>query len=192
MTSEPNPARPTGHQLQGLFALYSQGRLDDALALVDRLLLDYPGEALLASLRGIVQVARGEYDDAIRGFGHALQIDPGVADTHYYLGTALMETSAFADAAASFAEAVRLRPDYVEAHSKLCQSLERGGRIDAMADALADARRHCPADHPALLVREAELLRRILSDQMRVKKAKNYEGPRKIKIEDTRCRNGAQ
>ncbi len=33
---------------------------------------------------------------------------------------------------------------------------------------------------------EAELLRRILEDTMKVKKAKNYKGPRKIKIEDTR------
>ena len=33
---------------------------------------------------------------------------------------------------------------------------------------------------------EAELLRRILEDTMKVQKAKNYKGPRKIKIEDTR------
>jgi hypothetical protein len=33
---------------------------------------------------------------------------------------------------------------------------------------------------------EAELLRRILEDTMKIQKAKNYEGPRKIKVEDTR------
>jgi len=160
MTSDANAARPAGQQLQGLFTLYSQGRLDDALELADGLLRDYPREALLFSLRGIVQVARGDYEDAIRGFRQALEVNPDVADTHYYLGTALMEASAFVDAAESFSRAIRLRPDYVEAHSKLCQSLERGGRIDAMADALAEARRHCPVDHPALRVRDAELLRR--------------------------------
>ena len=33
---------------------------------------------------------------------------------------------------------------------------------------------------------EAELLRRILADTMKIQKAKNYKGPKKIKIEDTR------
>lgn len=33
---------------------------------------------------------------------------------------------------------------------------------------------------------EAELLRRILSETMKVQKAKNYKGPKRIKIEDTR------
>jgi len=33
---------------------------------------------------------------------------------------------------------------------------------------------------------EAELLRRILSVTMKIQKAKNYKGPKKIKIEDTR------
>jgi len=33
---------------------------------------------------------------------------------------------------------------------------------------------------------EAELLRRILDDTMKIQKAKNYKGPRKIKIEETR------
>lgn len=164
MTTQPKSERPTGQQLQGLFDLYSQGRLDDALALADRLLHDYPAEALLFSLRGIVQVARGEADDAVRGFRRSLEISPDVPDTHYYLGTALMESGAFGDAAESFANAVRLRPDYVDAHSKLCQCLERSGQINAMTDALADARRHCPPDHPALLVREAELLRRHRDD----------------------------
>jgi len=33
---------------------------------------------------------------------------------------------------------------------------------------------------------EAELLRRILADTMKIQKAKNYKGPKKIKVEDTR------
>jgi hypothetical protein len=33
---------------------------------------------------------------------------------------------------------------------------------------------------------EAELLRRILEEEMKIQKAKNYKGPRKIKIRDTR------
>ena len=33
---------------------------------------------------------------------------------------------------------------------------------------------------------EAELLRRILEDTMKIQKAKKYKGPRKIKVEDTR------
>ena len=59
-----------------------------------------------------------------------------------------------------FKRAIELRPDYLEAHNKLCEGLERSNRVDEMEAALARAKEHCPGAHPALALREAELLKR--------------------------------
>lgn len=147
-------------QVQGVFSLYSTGRFTEALDAVNALLREHPGEGILYNLAGLVHAAMLQYEPAIENLRRAIALRPDVPEAHFFLGTTLMQKGDAAEALEHFERAIELRPDYVEAHSKLCEGLERGNRIEPMREALARAQAHCPAAHPALVVREAELLKR--------------------------------
>ena len=147
-------------QVQGVFSLYSTGRFNEALDAVNALLRDHPGEGILYNLAGLVHAAMLQYEPAIENLQRAIEIKPDVPEAHFFLGNTLLQKGDAAVALEHFQRAIDLRPDYVEAHSKLCEGLERGNRIEAMAEALERARRHCPGAHPALVLREAELRKR--------------------------------
>jgi tetratricopeptide (TPR) repeat protein len=100
------------------------------------------------------------YEPAIENLQRAIELRPDIAEAHFFLGSTLMQNGDASAALEYFERAIELRPDYVEAHSKLCEGLERGNRIEALAQAPERARQHCPGAHPALDVRAAELLKR--------------------------------
>ena len=147
-------------QVQGVFSLYSEGRFTEALDALDPLLREHPGEGILYNLAGLIHAAMLQYEPAIENLQRAIALKPDVPDAHFFLGNTLMQKGDAAAALEHFERAIELRPGYVEAHSKLCEGLERSNRVEALADALARARQHCPATHPALALREAELLKR--------------------------------
>jgi tetratricopeptide (TPR) repeat protein len=150
----------TREEIREVFALYSARRLDEALAAARRLLQVYPREAILLNMLGAIYAGLGQTEAAITSYEQALQIRPDVADAHFHLGNSLLESGRTEEALASFEQALRLNPKFVEAHSKLCQGLERTNRLEELAKALGQAKAACPGNHPALALREAELLKR--------------------------------
>lgn len=147
-------------QLQQVFGLYSAGQFAQALALAENMEREHSEDPLLLNLMGIIYTAMLDHDAATARFEKAIELRPDVPDSHYYLGNTLFEKGDLDAAAARFRRAIELKPDYVEAHNKLCQVLDRANHEDALADALASARSLCPGEHPALQLREAELLKR--------------------------------
>ena len=147
-------------QVQGVFSLYSTGRFNEALDAVNALLREYPNEGMLFTLAGLTHSALLQYEPAIENLRRAIELRPDVADTHHFLGNTLLQRGDTTEALELFERAIELRPDYVEAHNKLCEGLERSNRLDEMEQALQRAQKHCPGAHPALALREAELLKR--------------------------------
>ena len=147
-------------QVQEIFSLYSTGRYNEALSAVTALLREHPEEGILYNLAGLIYAALLQYEAAIQNLRRAIELKPDVPETHYFLGNTLLQKGDAQEALQYLERAIELRPDYLEAHSKLCEGLERGNQIDEMEQALARARDRCPAAHPALVLREAELLKR--------------------------------
>ena len=147
-------------QVQGVFSLYSSGRFNEALDAVNALLRAHPGEGILFNLAGLIHAAMLQYEPAIDYLRRAIESKPDVAETHFFLGSTLLQKGDTAEALECFERAIELKPDYVEAHSKLCEGLERTSRLEEMEQALSRAQDRCPGAHPALALREAELLKR--------------------------------
>jgi tetratricopeptide (TPR) repeat protein len=147
-------------QVQGIFSLYSNGHFNEALNAANALLREYPDEGILLNLLGLIHAALLQYEPAIDCLRRAIEIKPDVAETHQFLGNTLLQKGDAGEAVGCFERAIELRPDYLEAHSKLCEALERSNRLEEMERALARAKEHCPETHPALALREAELLKR--------------------------------
>ncbi|MCZ6828888.1 MAG: sulfotransferase [Gammaproteobacteria bacterium] len=160
MPHDQNIKRLTREEIREVFALYSARRLGEALAAANRLLQQHPGEAVLLNILGAIHAGLGQTEAAITSYEQALQIRPDVAEAHFHLGNSLLESGRVDAALASFEQALLLNPNFVEAHGKLCQGLERASRLEDLAEALGRAKAQCPGNHPALALREAELLKR--------------------------------
>jgi len=147
-------------KVQGVFSLYSTGRFNEALDAVNALLRAHPDQGILFTLSGLIYAATLQYDPAIQSLRRAIELKPDVPDAYHFLGNTLLQKGDTSEALDYFKRAIELRPDYLEAHNKLCEGLERSNRLEEMEAALARAKEHCPGAHPALALREAELLKR--------------------------------
>ena len=147
-------------QVQGVFSLYSTGQFKEALNAANALLRSHPDEGILFTLAGLIHAAMLQYEPAIESLRRAIELKPEVPDSYHFLGNTLLQKGDTTEAIDYFQRAIELRPDYLEAHNKLCEGLERSNRLEELEQALARAKEHCPGAHPALALREAELLKR--------------------------------
>ena len=73
---------PTQEQINGLMALYNQGRLQEALELGAALAEQYPNVPLIPNILGAVNAATGRLEEAVASYTKALQIKPDYAEAH--------------------------------------------------------------------------------------------------------------
>jgi Flp pilus assembly protein TadD len=75
------PAVPEAGATMMLAAIHGNaGRLDEAAALLDRVLVGDPGNARALAQRGLVRAKQGRFADAERDLAASLAIDPGQPD----------------------------------------------------------------------------------------------------------------
>jgi tetratricopeptide (TPR) repeat protein len=160
MSIDSQQSRLDVQQVQGVFSLYSTGQFSEALNAANALLRAHPEEGILFTLAGLIHAALLQYEPAIEKLRRAIEIRPDVPDSYHFLGNTLLQKGDTSEALEYFERAIELRPDYLEAHNKLCEGLERSNRLEELEQALARAKEHCPGAHPALALREAELLKR--------------------------------
>ena len=72
------PQQLTQAQINSVIALYSNGRIQEALDSVEALIKDYPNEALLYNISGVCYKAIDQLDAAVKSFEKALSIKPGL------------------------------------------------------------------------------------------------------------------
>lgn len=139
-------AGPDKARIDGLIALYAQGRLGDALREAAALIARFPDAPVLHNIQGAVQAALGQHAQAVRSYRTALRLKKTYVEALNNLATALNDMGRHADAAASARKALRLRPDYAEAHNALGNALAGLDRPGDAAASYGEALRHKP-DH---------------------------------------------
>ena len=77
---------PPKAEIQSVFALYSNGQIQEALDSVETLTKDYPNEPLLYNVSGVCYKAIGQLEDAVKSFEKALSIKPDYIEVNYNLG----------------------------------------------------------------------------------------------------------
>lgn len=120
-TQSAGPSRPTLSQQQanGVFALYSEGRYEEALEKTRALIALHHNLPLLHNLAGAIHNALGQSHQAIGSFRRAIALQPDRAEAHNNLGEALNRIGRRDEAIASLVQAVTLKPDFAEAHHNL-------------------------------------------------------------------------
>ncbi|MHA1530010.1 MAG: tetratricopeptide repeat-containing sulfotransferase family protein [Alphaproteobacteria bacterium] len=132
---------PTEEQINGLIALYTQGRLGEALGQGAALAARYPEVALIRNILGAVNAAAGRLDEAVASYTEALRIEPDYVEAHYNLGVALNDLGKHEEAVASYTEAVRIKPDYAATHNNLGNALKALGRHEEAIASYTEALR---------------------------------------------------
>ena len=82
---------PPKAEIQSVFALYSNGQIQEALDSVETLTKNYPNEPLLYNISGVCYKAIGQLETAVNSFEKALAIKPDYTEVNYNLGLTFQE-----------------------------------------------------------------------------------------------------
>src|SRR5262245_3774036 len=105
-----------------------QGRVAEALELIDRALEVDPRSARVLSNHGLVLFGLGRADEALSSFDRALAIDPSFPDALANRAQLHYRAGRHDKAADDFERLLKLRPDYVEGYSLRGNALAQAGR----------------------------------------------------------------
>ena len=106
-------------KIQPVIALFSSGKISDALGELDILIQKFPNESSLFSLRGACYQISGELKKAVNEFNQAISINPKYAAAHYNLGVTLNQLGQINSAIQSYERALAFKHNYPDAHNNL-------------------------------------------------------------------------
>ena len=119
-------------------ALEAQGRIEDALALVQAVAASEPPSAAGQNHLGNLQRAAGRFAEAVETYRLGLVLAPREAVLHYNLAAAYQGTGELTRALDSYQRALQYKPDLVDAYRSLGGVLQA---LDRHEEALAAYRR---------------------------------------------------
>ncbi|MBA2588674.1 MAG: tetratricopeptide repeat protein [Alphaproteobacteria bacterium] len=93
----------------------SQGRAAEALAILDPLVIEAPGDVDIRTQRGLALQDLGRRAEALADFDQALAIKPGNVISLLYRGNLFLESGAFAAALGAYDQLLAAAPGYDEA-----------------------------------------------------------------------------
>lgn len=131
-------------ELDALVALYSQSRMDEAVARVAELIQRYPACEVLHNISGVVAAGAGKLDAAVMLHDMAIAMAPDYFEAFNNRGNALKTLKRYDEALVSFAAAIALKPDYFEAHLNRGIVLRLVKRFDEALDAIGTALHYNP------------------------------------------------
>ncbi len=106
------------------------GRLTEAVAFYDQVLLLNPHLAAAHCNRGAALAGLGRSADAEAAYRSAIAINPTLVDAHNNLGVVLCERGRSDDAESAFRRAIEIKPDLPQSHSNLGVALKCRGRLE--------------------------------------------------------------
>ncbi len=120
------------------FSLHQQGKIDEAKAVYEQVLVKQPRHFDALHLLGVIAAICKNPSVAVEWIGKAIEVDSTVAAAHSNLGGALKALERFEEAIASYDQAIRLTPDLAEAYSNRGNALRE---LDRLAEAMASYER---------------------------------------------------
>ena len=106
-------------EVDGLIALYNQGKLEEGLVLGNALATQFPDNGMIPNILGVIYSGLGRYEEAVTSYNRTIELKPSYADAHNNLGNILKELDKYEEAIASDNKAIELKPDYAEAYYNL-------------------------------------------------------------------------
>ncbi len=125
-----NQSDPSQAQLKSLIALYSQGKMQEALNSSETLIKDYPSCPLLHNFSGACYKALGQLDATVKSLEKVLAIKPDYAEAHYNLGSTLKDLGHLDTAVKHYKQALVIKPNYAEAYNNLGNTLKDLGQLE--------------------------------------------------------------
>ncbi len=137
---------------------FSEGRRDEAVAIIEGLFASGYRDPSLSYLHGIALSGRGRRTDALARFREAVEGDPDEQLYRFRLAEALFLSGE--DPAAELSKALELKPDDGWTRNLQGQVLMASGDLDGAKSAIESARRALP-DEPAPAINLSEVLSRL-------------------------------
>ena len=128
-----NQRLPQTH-IKSVFALYSNGQIQEALDSIKTFAKDYPDEPLLYNISGACYKAIGQLDAAVESYKKALAIKPDYAEVNYNLGVTLKELGQLDAAVKCYEKAIASQPDYADPYNNLGSIFLRLDQLDAAVE----------------------------------------------------------
>ena len=130
---------PDSATIDGLLALFAQGRLADASILASELTIRFPAYGFGWKALAITLQVSGQVERALAAMLEAARLLPDDAEAHNNLGLVLIGLTRAVDAEQALHRALALTPDYAEAHNNLAIALFDQGRLSAALTSLHSA-----------------------------------------------------
>ena len=131
-------------------SLQSEGRIDEARALFERILLDNPDDFIAVYSIAIMIALAGQTTDALEWLERAEGIRPDFSPLHYTKGTLLQRLGLLDGALAAFDRAIELKQDNLDALNNRASLLQMMDRDYDAVQSLLKALAYKP-DDPKLL-----------------------------------------
>ena len=125
---------PPKAEIQSVFALYSNGQIQEALDSVETLIKDYPNEPLLYNISGACYKEIGQLEKAFKNFEKAVALKPGYAEAQYNLGITLRELGQVDAAIKCYENALAIKHAYPNVHNNLGHIFLGLSRLDEAVD----------------------------------------------------------
>ena len=121
-------------QLDLIIALFSNGKVQEALDQLDPLIKDNPNDAVLFNIKGACYAQIGEPIMAMKQYEKAVQIDPNYSEAYSNLGITLEELDELEKALESFEKAFALKPEKIETANAISTILQEKNTIHHYRD----------------------------------------------------------
>ena len=117
-------------KIEIVFALYSKGKIQEAIDAIKVLNKDYPNVPILFNLIGACYKSIRQFELAIKMFESAIKIKPDYAEAHYNLGVIFKDLGNLNDAIECFKKAIKHIPNYPDAYNNLGNAQGDLGLLD--------------------------------------------------------------
>jgi len=119
-------------------ALLLLNRAEEALALTEQALKEFPWHNELQVLKGEALEKAGRYDDARSAYAKAIELGPEIAENYWRRGTAARRLGDNDGAESDFRESLRRDPEFEEGRLALARLLSETGRAGEAIELLGE------------------------------------------------------
>ena len=110
-------------KINSLISLYKKDLLDEALTEAKVLSNQYPDNASIYNIYGIINTGLGNYKQSIDCFSRSIKLDSNNSKTYNNLASSFNNLGQFNEAIINYNKAITIKPNFAEAHFNLGKTL---------------------------------------------------------------------